>query len=506
MSRYLRYEIENLEPIRIADDSRSQTGEMISLRYIPGSTIRGLVVNNLAKNGKLDSVKKVLFSEKTRFLNAYIKENGHELIPSPKGFYEDKTISEKKKIENVVINGDFSEGMKRASLGRFCYIENDCIYYYGVKTDSDLKIKINLKNGEKQNVFRNEYIASGYTFVGYIAIDDNIVESLIKDTFGKEIIIGNARSSGLGKCKVVKCELTDQTPYAEYSSKGSITNECYMMLLSNTTMRNEYGEYCGIDKDILGEYLGVKLNDIKLCSTSTVDIMGFNRTWNSKIPAVTMYEMGSVFHLTFDGTITEDKLNSIQNVGIGIRKNEGFGRVLILKDYEKICYKKEDQFEVKNTEINDIISDEDKNVIRLAARNEYKKKIQKAMQEKILSSDRVNWKGTLPGSQLGTVDSLIASTKYDPKEAEKSIKLFFDYALEKEDANKVHKQRNSIRSFRDFVLGVFKEDINNILDLDVQTIMGIPSKELLSQDDTVKIKLEYVSGLIRFDNRRREGR
>ena len=101
MSRYLRYEIENLEPIRIADDSRSQTGEMISLRYIPGSTIRGLVVNNLAKNGKLDSVKKVLFSEKTRFLNAYIKENGHELIPSPKGFYEDKTTSEKKKIENV---------------------------------------------------------------------------------------------------------------------------------------------------------------------------------------------------------------------------------------------------------------------------------------------------------------------------------------------------------------------------------------------------------------------
>ena len=106
MAEYLRYVLKNIEPLRIADDSTSQNGQTVTLRYIPGTTIRG----------------------------------DKELFPSPKGFYEDKTTTVgKKKLENVVVNGELTSGNKRASLGRFCYLDGDCIHYYFIVILKKLK-------------------------------------------------------------------------------------------------------------------------------------------------------------------------------------------------------------------------------------------------------------------------------------------------------------------------------------------------------------------------------
>ena len=119
---------------------------------------RSYPANALSREDDFEEIKKKLFSLDVRYLNAYLFDGERELIPSPKGFYEDKSLTEgKKEIENVVLNGTFTEGNKRAGLGRYCYIEEDCIYYYNVDTDSDMKIKINLQEKEKKNVFRNEY-------------------------------------------------------------------------------------------------------------------------------------------------------------------------------------------------------------------------------------------------------------------------------------------------------------------------------------------------------------
>ena len=70
MAEYLRYVIKNIEPLRIADDSISQNGQTATLRYIPGSTIRGLIVNALSKEDDFEEIKKKLFSLDVRYLNA----------------------------------------------------------------------------------------------------------------------------------------------------------------------------------------------------------------------------------------------------------------------------------------------------------------------------------------------------------------------------------------------------------------------------------------------------
>lgn len=160
--------------------------------------------------------------------------------------------------------------------------------------------------------------------------------------FEKELILGNARSSGFGKCEVVSCELIKELPYQEYLPCEDQKNDCYMMLLSNTVLRNRDGELCGFTPEMvaeLGRRLEVKDLKIQYCSTSTVNVRGYNRTWGIRLPSMTAYESGSVFHLTFSGVLTLSKMQKMVESGIGIRRNSGFGAVLFLKDYEGVRYK-----------------------------------------------------------------------------------------------------------------------------------------------------------------------
>ena len=60
-----------------------------------------------------------------------------------------------------------------------------------------------------------------------------------------------------------------------------------------------------------------------------------------------MYEKGSVFRLKYSGVINAEKMLRVCDMGIGIRKNEGFGRVIFIKDYEKIKYKMSKKYEFK---------------------------------------------------------------------------------------------------------------------------------------------------------------
>nr|MCR4611981.1 hypothetical protein [Lachnospiraceae bacterium] len=184
MSKYIRYEIKNIQPIRIVNDNLSQSGQGATLRYVPGTAVRGFVINSLKDDEEFEDIKDELFSKKVKFLNAYYIEDDCELIPSPKGFYEDKVkVEGKKEIENVVVNGDFTPGFKRAGLGEFCYFKDQCINYYSIKTGSDLKIKVNTVGKEKRNVFRLEHIKAGYDLVGYIAFDDESIGKKILNQF-----------------------------------------------------------------------------------------------------------------------------------------------------------------------------------------------------------------------------------------------------------------------------------------------------------------------------------
>ncbi len=504
MSIYLKIVFQNVEPVRVADDSTSQNGQTVTLRYIPGTALRGVVINKLAQEKDFEALKKSLFSSNIRYLNAYLTDGDRELIPSPKGFYEDKAQCQgRKPLNNVVVNGEFDEGKKRASLGRFSYIDQGCIYYYNVDTGSDLKIKI---NDEKQNVFRHEYMCAGYTFTGYIAVDDNTLRDRIKQVFAEPFVVGNGRSAGLGKCEVIFCEYTDKLPYEEYLPDNQQENKCYMMLLSNTVMRDANGELCGLDCDTLEEKMGVTDLKIAFCATSTVNVKGYNRKWRTKLPSVMMYEQGSIFHLSYNGIFTRERMMALCDQGIGIRLNEGFGRLLFLNGYEDILYKEMVQLDrKKDMDTEKAQYEEDGQTLKIAARCYYRNLLERQM--KAYTVEHPLPKGKIANSQLGILESYLIKYKYEPQKAYETISYYFEHSLEKEKKYNVQKEMNSICTLKRYVNTVFETDLETLLSVQTkqkESIMGIAKDELITADEKTRLQLELLLMMIRYDNKKEE--
>lgn len=540
MAKYLRYIIRNIEPLRIADDSVSQRGQTATLQYIPGSTIRGLVINALAADSKFSLMKKKLFSSSVRFLNAYpLAEwktgNGRietkELIPSPKGFYERKGGLDEQKtkaIENSIANEKFSEyGLKKADVGRYCYIEDGCIHYYLVKTGSDMKIKINCEENEKQDIFRNEYIMPGHCFAGYIAIDlatdeksegsvttagdeagsavsmEELTDK-IRDIFSGQIILGNGRSAGMGKCTVEECSDCETIPYSAYQEEQPVSGKCYMMLLSNAVMRDENGEYCGLNVYALAKHLGVEKLEIEQCASSAVDVKGFNRKWKCKIPSVLMFEQGSVFRLSFKGELTGENITKLMDRGIGVRRNEGFGRVIFLKGYDQIHKKQEKSLNLKSTSAEECLEldEDDRKVLQIAAKCYYRNRIEQAICQYIVNNPLET--GGIADSQIGQVLALAVSYQYEPGKAFYEINKLFFHAAEKEEKYNIQKERYSMGVFSKFVRDILDKEL--ALTLGVKTknpdhIMGIAKTELLNKEEADTLKLHLLSSWIRFYNK-----
>lgn len=506
---------ENKEPLRITNDSESQLGQVSTLRHIPGSTLKGFVINSFAKEPAFEELLPTLVSDRVKFLNAYLTVQNHVLLPSPKGFYEDKKQEEEgkttKKIENVVINGEISDGNKRAGIGRYCYMQDGILHYYNMETSSDLKIKVNLEQpNEKRNVFRNDYIKSGYRFTGYIVVEDCALADKIMKLFAGDIYLGNARSSGFGRCEVISCRKIKELPYQEYAVDKDQEGSCYMMLLSHTAMRGEYGENEGLNLKALETKMGVSDLEIKFCSTSTVNVSTFNRTWKTRGASIHAYEMGSVFHLTYTGTFRAECAAELMAEGIGMNRNEGFGRILFLKDYEAIAEKQKETCAFAGKSKKEALPEaEDAVVLKQIARNYLNKILEKAMVCYVVNTPLKS--GGINNSQVGVVEGLISANKYQPKEAVSVLEKYFQHAIEKEDRTKVQKQRVSIRGFEKTVVDILgkplMETLNNELEEKHQNIFknGIwdyKIREIFSEEDELKLKQELILMLIRYDNKK----
>ncbi len=547
MSRYIRVELENMEPVRIADDSTSQHGQTDTRQYITGSALRGVAVNTLAADEeKLQKYKKQIFSERVHFLNAYPIAGGHELIPSLKGFYEDKTECEgKKEIENVLMK-DVTPGTKRASLGRFCYVDGECIHYTDVPTGEDLNINVGREG--KKNVFRSQYIRKGQRFAGYITFDDEVGDELIgllDGIFRKGVTIGNRRSAGYGFCRCISCEIREGAPYGWLRQSGTL-EEFYLVLLSDTVMRNEFGELTGLDLNQLAKLLGCEKLEIGGCATSTSEVRGYNRIWKGVIPSALMYSAGSVFRLRASGEVAAENFRKLEQKGIGIRKNEGFGQIAFFAGYEKISCKQQigSSGKAENSEKNPenadsagtltagteapkaLCSSKNGEVIvstartnseefwlgkeaaadpdgKLAAKGLLQHRMERAM-DRYITENPLKLLG-ISDSKLGVLQSICLEFRNSPKEAEEQLEFFIRHSEEKDSRQKGHTGRQRQDALHEYVRALLACDLLEKLKIPGQKkLLGYSTGELLSEEDILKYKIKLMIRQIRYKNR--EGR
>ena len=387
----IHYRLETKLPLIVTDLGRSQEFGYETRGYLPGSAVRGMVMSSLASSQpEWFQEHKAALLEDVRFLDAVPVVDEGAALPSIRGFYEDKAET---RFETVVKDGSFTPGFKRAKLGSFCRLEDDTVVYWNGKTGGSLRIMRGGKN-EDSRPFQTRHLDAGQTLEGYILLKDPKLAPMIGKVFGQTVWLGADRYEGFGECAVSCLEQADSPEWMEkygYHSGEKLGTDLYLLAVSPLTMLDEWGNPCGLDLKWLANQLGIENVEICFCATATAEFAGYNRTWKCSTPAVVMYDRGSIFHLNCSTAPDTERLLTLQQQGLGIRKAEGFGQILFLRRelMEGLEHKRAAQTPGQ-----------------LTPQRQNIQNLRRAKYDWIMSKSKELHKDELSSSQLGTIQAL----------------------------------------------------------------------------------------------------
>lgn len=346
----LRYRLELATALNVPQYRRSAGGwhelnYTDTRQYLPGSAVRGLLLSTLAREQPdwFAAHKAQLLGDGVRFLDALPVSEGQAAVPAPMGFYEDKGETH---FYSVLTRREVLPQDKRAKLGSFCTLEagskGPLLRGCSPKTAAALRMRRGRTPEEKQ-VFSANAIAPGTVLEGYIQLDDPGLAPALSAAFYDWAWLGADKFAGYGLCRVAEVAPAQGrygAPFG-FSDGDQIPSELYMMLLSPTTMARA-GEPVGLDEEALADLLalppcgpGQKRLEITGCATAAAEQVGFNTTWGCATPAEVMYAPGSVFQLKCAAPPSLAALRRLEQTGLGLRRGEGCGQVLFLKDYPR---------------------------------------------------------------------------------------------------------------------------------------------------------------------------
>ena len=522
---YLR--LRALSPVRVTDQAISSENWQLSRSYIPGSAVRGMAAGKMAAD---EAALETLLT-KVRFLNLLpVSPDGHFSLPTPKGYYAQKDGSDFTSVlknllptertkELGLADGDIPPGAKRAKLGPFAVLENRKIRHFSVQTEEKMRVNLQGKLDPEDgapHLFSQSAISAGQIFEGYIDCTDapELTEQLL-DCFQQDIYLGAGRRSGFGRMQVENVKRIDAPKYTVYSSYQEPVSDFYLLLLSPTAMRcsdpasEQYGELCGLDLGELGRRLGTDVT-ITLCSTSVVSIAGRNSTWRSAVQTMPMYDAGCVFRMHTAQPVSPEKLHALEQSGLGVRRQEGYGQVLVLSDYESI-YMEEKIVPIQQTNFKTIdelwsgMTADEQKMQKIIARRIYLQRLDKQktvwLNEMSGNAFSQKVKGKLSDSQLGTLQSVINNAVYS-QNPKGDMDDFFVYRLD----NKKDDVRKKYKTVLTYIDSLFAGSPEEWMGMDeAQSVCGLPVSALMTAAEQDKWKLRAFSELIDHSRKKRGG-
>lgn len=460
----MHYRLRTELPVLITDLNRSFSNGLETLNCIPGSAIRGMVVSRLAAEHTawFEENRRALLSEDTRFLDALPNPGDFVVLPSIKGFYEDKN---EENFQTVLVDGELTPKVKRAGLGHFCSPAGMEIRYWSAETEGVMR----LQRSENGDPFRTRALSAGQIFEGYIEVKDADLAQKIADVFAHTVWLGADRYEGFGKCRVELMEAVEKPAWIEdygYQRQEELGETLYLLALSPVTMLNEAGTPCGLDLDTLARKLGVSTVEVSYCSTSVSEYGGYNRAWGCREAAMRMYDRGSIFHLTCSEVPELSGLLALQEEGIGVRRGEGYGQILFLRPglFEGLDCKCAVKAEKKKN----------------PAAN-----VRRAKYRWIMAKRPSQWRGRLSRSQVGQLQAICEQSIARGGNCEKLYAFL---------------EKNSVR-------GAQRNSEFETVDRFVRNVLETPLSETIGTvcEDSLTARLELLCMLFNDSRRRGEG-
>lgn len=340
---YLQLHIDVQEPLKINDILRT-SDSTYALTYIPGYVLRGALIHAYIKDRGLKAehvpTEEIFNEEKIQFWNGYLTINEKRSLPFPHHLFETKESSKDIEIkERRVYNALDEKSISKIRDQSPVKVNYDVMTVkdgklYGAKVKRNSALHLSLKEKSDSKLYRYESISPNQKFTAVVTFKgENDFTNWLENKQFLTLWLGGARNSGYGRSHVTISK-TKRLPETLTTSFHERSEDLYVIATSDWILHDHQGKLTtSLDEMWLGEQLGVKLT-LKSQIISTNISGGYVFPWRAYQPMIDTVGAGSIFHYKIiSGKLDKQKIVKIMHEGLGQRRNEGFGRFIILSEW-----------------------------------------------------------------------------------------------------------------------------------------------------------------------------
>ncbi|WP_040214154.1 hypothetical protein [Clostridium polynesiense] len=484
MSKYITFDIENLEPVKISSTIMQSDNEF-TRSYISGASIRGAYIANyisimgLGRDGLNSGIhKEKLLRGKLKFLNGYPIIKEERALPVPKCYFASKEEAKKfkqyKEMSVILTRDESKDDLQRVKGFDFAHL-NFYDSTLEVKTiDKTINLHIKLEN-DRNKLFRYEGIKENNHFRSAIKCqEEDQVQEVINILSGGIFYFGGSKGSGYGKSVISNIKVIDNNPELDFMNRNNnLSEELYndsgelcIYATSDIIYRNSLGIYNSyIDPEYVKEKLGLQEVEFSHSFVETEYFSGFNNKWGYKLPVVSGIQAGSVLIYTYKGSINSKKIHDFIEEGIGERRQEGFGRFIVLPKVENSLNFRNiigiEREEEHSKEIS-LLTSEDKSQLTMLLNRIYLNGLQENIPMRVLERNE-KVEGDLKKNQIAKLTNLMDILRgMEYKEGINRVAEYFDNInnkkINRELANSLKKFKIEGILLKDYILNELKND------------------------------------------------
>jgi len=329
-----------LEEAALFTGLQGEPNSVVSYDYIPGSVLRGMVIGLAQKAGHVinladDNINRWFFSSANQFLNAYIvnSETHTPSLPVPLSWRRKKYPNSQTEADIIYDDAISPISEQTKTVRGFVTINGQNAQLITIERTLNVHTERPRRGGGEGTVYRYDAVASGQTFIGHIRCDQFADAELLSNLLAKTptMMIGGARSAGYGCGRIDQVDISiDESTVLIKQGEAII-----LTLMSDTIVSDAHGVVQPTMDALLyalnqqGGTLTIDNIDTNALFLDTTMVGGFNRKWGLPLQQTPALMMGSVIVFCTDTQISLDILTQWERYGIGLRTEDGFGRVAV---------------------------------------------------------------------------------------------------------------------------------------------------------------------------------
>ena len=350
MTQAITYTLRLEEPCLLAAPGGDPNTES-SLDYIPGGAVRGaLAAAYLRARGEDTSFAPLFLNGRALFLNAY-PYLAARALPSSRAWAmkkdDDKTVYNRLiETERDEVEKGLPQGFKplfvwpMTAVGGSPMQTPDIAHEIAVHTARNRQKGRAIKDDpdNESALFRYRALARDQCFAGAIVVDDDLptgeVDKLLALLEGQSLLLGGSHTAGYGLMGVEDVQLHDAWREAAGAPPAVGAEKSFDVYLTAPAIL--YHPVTGQPTTDIRPFLPGNLQDYEAnyaikeeaSYTATTWVGGFNKHRGLPLSQQWAVQMGSTWRIKTTQALSADELAAWERRGIGLRREEGFGRLL----------------------------------------------------------------------------------------------------------------------------------------------------------------------------------